>query len=112
MSPSSAIGDDGLAHFQNLTNLQMLGLNGTKVTDRGMPYIGNLPKRRYLAVSDTAVSDRSIEVLITMDSLRDVELYRTNVTQDGIRRLREAMPQCMINGKGGDGTSILDPFAP
>jgi hypothetical protein len=108
---NSAIGDEGLAQLRHLNNLEMLGLGGTKVTDQGIAYISVLPKIKYLSANDTVISDSSIESFAKMSSLRELELYKTHVTREGIGRMRKAMPHCKINGEGGDETSVSgNPF--
>jgi hypothetical protein len=97
----TAIRDEGLAHFQRLKNLERLGLSGAKITDRGIAFLSNLPKLQYLSINDTEVSDLAFEPIVAMKALQEIELSRTNVTKEGIRKLRQALPGRRINGEGG-----------
>ena len=72
-----------------------------------------MKRLEYLGASNNAISDASIEHFVKMKSLRDLELYDTKFTTEGIERLRSGMPHCKVNGKGGgDRPSEFDPFAP
>jgi hypothetical protein len=39
-----------------------------------------------------------------MSILRDLEVHGTNMTREGIGKLRTLLSKCKINGVGGDGT--------
>jgi hypothetical protein len=99
----SQIGDDGLAQLQHLKNLELIGLSRTRVTDRGIAYLSTLPKLRYISANDLNITNAAFDSFIKMTALRDLELSRTQVTSEGLEKLRKAMPKCKINGKGGDG---------
>jgi len=107
---NSAIGDEGLAQLQHLHKLEFIGLGGTKVTDRGIAYLSSLPQLRYISANDLNLSDAAFESFTKMSALRELELHNTHVYRDGIERLRRAMPKCRINGKGGEGSVMDDPF--
>jgi hypothetical protein len=40
-----------------------------------------------------------------MTALSELELSRTHFSREGIEKLRQAMPKCRINGKGGEGAA-------
>ena len=48
-------------------------------------------------ITGTKVSDRSLGPISSMGRLRNVDLQRTEVTEDGISRLRRAKPTLDIN---------------
>ena len=60
-------------HLKGLTNLKYLDLDG-----------------------NTQITDAGLEHLKGMTSLRGVELMRTSVTDEGVKRLQEALPDCEI----------------
>ena len=63
--------DDGLEHLIGLTNLQTLILNDTKVTDKGLEHLEGLTNLEWLQVG-------------------------ANVTDEGIGKLKTALPKCLI----------------
>jgi internalin A len=53
----------GLAHLKGLTNLSLVGLGGTQVTDAGLVQIKGLAKLSELDVSRTQVTDAGVKEL-------------------------------------------------
>ena len=62
----------GLVHLKGLTQLELLGLNYTRVTDAGLVHLKGLTKLNYLILNDTMVTD------------------------EGVGELKEALPNCDI----------------
>ena len=58
--------------YKGLTQLQILHLGGTNVTDSGMEYLKGLTQ------------------------LQNLTLVGTMVTDEGVRRLKQALPECEI----------------
>jgi YHS domain-containing protein len=50
------VGDAGLGHLRNLSELEYLNLYGTGITDAGLEMLGGLPKLTRLYLWQTAVS--------------------------------------------------------
>jgi hypothetical protein len=67
-----AISDDGLVHLRELSQLQVLGLQGTGVTDAGFDQLAGLTSLRELFVANALVRDQA--------------------------RLQSALPNCVIHG--------------
>jgi len=70
-------GDDGLEHVNKLTDLRLLRVHGTDVSDKGLPHLHN------------------------MHRLVRIELYGTEVTPEGVARLRQALPTTQIEHRLG-----------
>jgi hypothetical protein len=49
-----------------------------------------------LYLSDTQVTDTGLEHLKGLTNLERLELNRTQVTDEGVRKLQEALPNCEI----------------
>jgi len=77
-------GDDGLEHVNKLTDLRLLRVHGTDVSDKGLPHLHN------------------------MHRLVRIELYGTEVTPEGVARLRQALPTTQIEHRLGavDGGAV------
>jgi hypothetical protein len=70
--------DDGLqqlaVHFKNHPNLTLLILNGTKVSDDGLEYLSGLTMLRRLELIDTCVTDNGVAKL--QQTLPQLEIIR------------------------------------
>ena len=64
--------DAGLGHLRGLTNLRMLSLINTQVTDEGLEHLEGLP------------------------NLADLHLRDTQVSEEGAKNLQELMPRCEV----------------
>ena len=82
--------DAGLEHLKGLTSLQSLSLqslslfNSRPVTSDGRKF--SFPK----------VTDAGLEHLKGLSSLKELYLQGTQVTDEGVKKLQEALPNCKI----------------
>ncbi|OYV85611.1 MAG: hypothetical protein B7Z73_13230 [Planctomycetia bacterium 21-64-5] len=91
------VGDDGLKHLRHLPALTTLSLQLTGITDAGLIELTKLPALdNFLDLNGTEVTDAGVETLKQLRRLRRLELGRTKVTAEGIRKLREALPETDI----------------
>jgi len=86
-----------LARIGSISGLNSLDVSGTRigsgVMDRNaLSGIEGLRQLVYLNASDTMIRDDDIRALGTMDSLREVKLMNTRVSDDGSRWLRRTLP--------------------
>jgi hypothetical protein len=65
--------------------------------DRGLAHLPRCQKLEQLWVAGAGVTDASIPVLKQHASLRELVLIGTSVTDDGIRELGSALPECKID---------------
>jgi internalin A len=110
--------DDGLQHFQN-SDLEVLWL-GPRITDNGMKTVGTMRRLKHLDVCAHLVTDEGVRELATLPdlevlwltrcrvsddiiplladrkNLRELNVRHTEVTEQGIERLRQALPNCRI----------------
>jgi len=90
--------DAGLA---NLTDLNVLFLNSTPVTDAGLAHLSDLTGLTELSLNNTAVGDAGLKHLHGLTNLRVVYATKTKVTADGIAALAKALPDCTIYSDSG-----------
>jgi hypothetical protein len=64
------------------------------VTDTGLKSLANHPELEELDLRDTAISDQGLGVIAHLGALLDVR--GTQVTEQGVARLAEALPRCEI----------------
>lgn len=95
---ATKIGDSGLAHLRNLSNLERLELyHYLKITNAGLAHLAGMNKLTYLRLSFTKIGDRGLLHLEKLCVLKDIVLGRTKVTENGIARLRTALPGCNVS---------------
>jgi hypothetical protein len=73
--------------LQKLTNLRVLYLNHTGLTDDALVRVGPLPELRLLSLVDTKITDRSIPVILKFPRLDHLFLYQSQVTVTGIQQI-------------------------
>jgi hypothetical protein len=54
-----------------------------------------------LKASDTNITDESISILSQLTSLRRLDISGTKITEEGIRKLQAALPDCQITNDPG-----------
>jgi hypothetical protein len=89
--------DAGLAHLKDAENLHRLHLEKTKVTSKGLESLAGLQKLSYLNLYGTEVDDAAIDTLAKLKGLEKLYLWQTKVTPDAAKKLREALPEVVIN---------------
>ena len=116
---NTKVTDAGLKHLKGLTKLQSLNLWGTNVTDAGLEHLKGMTMLKSLNLSDTdvtglehlkgltnlktlyldytKVTDAGLENLKGLKSLRSLGLTNTNVTDEGVKKLQKALPDCRIS---------------
>lgn len=103
--------DEGLKHLRNLKQLILLQLSDCDISDNGLASLGELPQIQHLWLSKTIrygdddrsrLTDRCIEYLLSLDTLLDLAISDSKITDAGIARLRDGLPKTKIrvNRKG------------
>jgi hypothetical protein len=92
--------DAALEHFVRMPSLKSIVLgNGTDTTDAGIQELAKLSNLEEVAVAFNPLTDACIESLLTRHNWRRLYLYGTKITQAGFNRLREALPNCSVEGE-------------
>jgi hypothetical protein len=91
------ITDAGLEHLKELPRLEVLCLDQTLITDAGVKSLEALPRLEKLHVHSRAqLTDKSIESLSRHVRLFELKVGGPGFTEEGIARLREALPNCKV----------------
>lgn len=97
------ITDMGFQHVSLATNLTILDISQTWVTDKGLASIRNLVKLTYLFLCPEQVSEESIDVLKTLPDLKTIQLTngypREGPLKDiepSVDALRKALPSIEV----------------
>ncbi|MCE9555579.1 MAG: hypothetical protein K8T91_19700 [Planctomycetes bacterium] len=76
--------------------LDIIGLEGTAITDRGLLYLSDLLKLDNVDLTNTTITDAGLRILSGISTLQYVHLDGTRVTAQGVAMLQEALPNCEI----------------
>jgi len=90
------IGDHGLEHLKGLTELWVLNLGDTQITDAGLEHLKGLKHLQYLDLAGTRVTAAGLGHLKALTQLKGVQFRRAQVTDEDVRRLQRALPNCKI----------------
>ncbi|MBC8874458.1 MAG: hypothetical protein H8E44_33905 [Planctomycetes bacterium] len=96
---NTRIGDSSVAALAELTELRHLNLRGTQITDAGVKQLAQLSKLEHLDLSGTKITDDGLQHLEHLTKLQrlDSDAKPTGpITLEGIRSLRQALPDCVI----------------
>jgi serine/threonine protein kinase len=91
------VNDAGLETIKSLTQLTLLDVRQSKVTDAGMPHLEALAERlEVLHLIETGITDAAVPHLSKLTKLRGLTLNGTQLTADGVKRVRESLPSCNV----------------
>jgi Leucine-rich repeat (LRR) protein len=85
----SQVTDEGLKHLSRLSNLRALHFGPEEVTDQGLRHLGNLPRLTSLDLAESKVTDAGLASLANLTNLYKLELRNTSVTDTGLAHLRK-----------------------
>jgi hypothetical protein len=116
----TAVGDASLAQICCIDSMQVLDVDGTQVTDAGVVYLARLKNLRWLRAANTKiqgttlgylqqlpnlhtielagtpVNDQTVPVLCTMKQLTELIVSNSQISAQGIQRLKQALPNCEV----------------
>jgi hypothetical protein len=73
-----------------------LDLGGSGVSDALFVKVEPNPSLRVLRLDHTEISDACVSELSRWSNLRVLDVAVTNLSEDGLQRLRDALPNCLI----------------
>jgi len=95
--------DAGLEHLRGMTSIQNLTLIGTRVTDSGLETISGLKELSHLAIGSQAdqseITDAGLAHLAGLSKLTNLTILKTRITDAGIAKLKENLPNVKIDGR-------------
>ncbi len=93
----SQVGDDELAIFARCENLWFLNVPGnSSVTSCGIRSVAKHKKLRALCLNDVHVGDNVIPSLVKIQSLRQLSIRGTDISEEGIWRLLKECPNLQL----------------
>jgi hypothetical protein len=89
--------NEGLAHAGKLTNLKIVNLYVGPADDSGLAALRNLTNLEELSIGGLGkLTDASVDHLKGLKSLKKLTINGTKMTEEGMKRLREALPTTQI----------------
>jgi Ran GTPase-activating protein (RanGAP) involved in mRNA processing and transport len=96
---SSDITDTGLGHLKDLKTLRELDLHDCQhISEKGLESLQGLSRLTKLEVSKTPINDAAVDRLSSMKQLSQLYLNNTRLTSAAGKKIREALPKCKIYG--------------
>jgi serine/threonine protein kinase/Leucine-rich repeat (LRR) protein len=80
--------DAGLAHLRGLSNLHDLNLTDTSLTNAGLPHLKGLAKLKRLSICETQVDDDGLQHIAALQQLDTLALDSTRITDAGLVHIR------------------------
>ena len=102
----SKVTDAGLKHLRGLKNLNLLQLSDCAITDAGLASLGDLPRIQHLWLSKTVrhgdedlsnLTDKCVDYLTSLDTLIDLRIADSRLTERGLERLRDGLPNANVS---------------
>jgi len=89
--------DADLRHLYVLRDeLDVIGLEGTRITDEGLNHLRGLTLLDNIDLTNTSITNAGLEILAKIESLEYIHLTGTTVTAEGVARLETALPKCEV----------------
>lgn len=110
------ISDRGLKHLKNHKTLNVLDLSSCNITDAGLQTIGKPPILQHLLLAKTVrygeddksnLTDACLDYLLTLDTLIDLDVADSRISEIGLGRLRAGLKKCKVS-TSSHGTVYID----
>ena len=94
------IGDPALQTIGQCTNLTVLQLNGTNITDKGLSFLQPLVRLQSLNLVGTNISPQGLLPLQALKKLQSIYLYQTHIKSSDWPRLHQAFSHAQLDTGG------------
>jgi hypothetical protein len=83
------------------SEIEVLSLIGTNITDQGTAHLLSFGQIRQLSLGQTSLTDESVKVLSKLTSLKYLEIQGSRITPPGADAIRAALPNCDVTSEWG-----------
>ncbi len=90
------LNDTLFSKIGQLENLTELRVSNTTITDNELKHLEPLKHLEYLNVYGNEITDASIESFQKLKNLKKLYLWKTNISEEGILKIKAALPQLTI----------------
>ena len=95
---NSEVSDAGLDYLKKFPNLKKLTLeNSQKISSEGVRKLENIVSLEHLNLVGVNIDDSALDSIGKMESLLEVYLFRTGVSEDAVNNLKAARPRMFVN---------------
>ena len=94
---NSNMNDDLLDYLANFPHLQKIFLQQTKVTGKNLAILQDLKYLEFLNLYDTPLEDQAVSPIAKLAGLKNVFLWKTNVSPKAIQQLTSERPMLHVN---------------
>lgn len=100
------ISDRGLKFLRDHKTLNVLELSSCNITNEGLRSIGKPPILQHLFLAKTVrygeddksnLTDDCVDYLLTLDTLMDLDVADSKISEMGLKRLREGLKKCKVS---------------
>lgn len=109
--------DIGIRHLKDSESLNLLQLSDCAITDDGLAALGDLPNIQHLWLSKTMrygkddrslLTDECVDYLLTLETLIDLQIADSQLTEKGIERLKKGLPKAKVSTDRIGATYLID----
>lgn len=86
--------DAAMETLSKMPTLRHLDICAHNVSDAGAKMLASLPRLEILWLSRCDIGDECVEALAGISTLQELNVNCTRVTEDGLKTLRAALPNC------------------
>lgn len=90
------VSDKTVKAIATLDQLEELDLSNTSITNCSIKSLAGLSQLRSLSLHSTVIDDKAIPWLSKLQCVTSMDLTETNLSKEGIARLRQSLSQCRI----------------
>ena len=69
------------------------------ISDAEAAVLSNMPNLERLDLSITSVTDGIVQTLCQLNRLKQLTITETGISEDGMNRIREALPDCALRSE-------------
>jgi hypothetical protein len=88
---------ESLSPLEQHNEIEWISLWHTNATDKHIAMFRNMPLLRILDLRQTEITDDSVEMLTGFTKLELLLVTDTGISEGGVAKLRQALPDCDIN---------------
>ncbi len=92
----TSVTDQSIEILSGMEHLRILSLAETQITDAAMPVISQLSKLERLNLFGVPITDASVDHLLALPHLKKVYLWKTQLSEDGLAKIKESLPECEV----------------
>ncbi|WP_372368671.1 SUMF1/EgtB/PvdO family nonheme iron enzyme [Candidatus Uabimicrobium sp. HlEnr_7] len=90
------IDSEATRYISQITTLKNLDLSDVKINNQAIKWLVQAKALRNLDLSEIKIDDHCVNDLIRMTQLKKLNIGKTNISRDGIDKVRKALKRCLV----------------